>query len=281
MVSLRVEGVDPDEAAGALAIAFQLDRAVEIGPEGLIHIWLGEGEEGLAAGLAEEVRRIFPGAQAWVARSQTSADVDWPAQWRKTIKPIRLGERIIIAPTFDRPAPGHGGIEVIMDPGMAFGSGLHPSTALCAAALERHVSADVLDIGCGSGVLAIIAVKLGARRALGVDNDPEAIRVAGENVKLNGLEGRVGLVVCQTEALRGTFGAVAANLFLDAHLALAGEYLRLLAPGGRAILSGLKSDQAAAAEEGMAGQGFALAERMEKEGWTALIFRKPPGEALK
>ena len=272
-ISLRMEGVDPDEAAGALAET--LGQSVEMGEDGLIHVWLDNKDRHHLGRLMEGLRSAFPSAKTSLVGEETVPDEDWLALWRRSVTPIPLGDRIIVAPTFHPPPPGHGRLEVILDPGMAFGSGHHPSTRLCAEALERLSPEDTLDIGCGSGILAIIAARLGAKRALGVDNDPEAARVARENVDLNHLGGTVAIIAAGPEAVAGEFGVITANLFQNAHLALAGEYMRLLRPGGRVILSGLKTDQAAAVEERMGALGLALEGRMEKDGWTALIFGKP------
>lgn len=277
-VSIQVEGADPEEVAGALA--HHLGGAVQVDEDGedqpIIRAWLPEYPEGRdkARNLTVELGAVFPESEITLVEITETADEDWMAQWRKTVKPITMGERILVVPTFDRPPPGHGRMEVVLDPGMAFGSGHHPSTELCAMALESYTGRRILDIGCGSGILAIIAALLGAEMVLGVDTDPEAVKAASDNVELNNVADKIGLAICGPQGVRGAFDVITANLFLNAHLALAGEYRRLTAPGGRAILSGLKNDQAKSAAVRMGDAGFTLEKSMEKEGWTGLVFAR-------
>jgi len=271
-----VEGVDPDEAGGAIALHFGRSVQLEDDATGspLIRAWLPQYPEGpsQAQGLAAELGQIFPEVTITLLYVEEVPDEDWMAQWRKTVKPITMGKRILVIPTFDRPASGHGRIEVVLDPGMAFGSGHHPSTELCGMALEGHIGERVLDIGCGSGILSIIAALLGAKRVLAVDTDPEAVQVARTNVELNNVTAQIDLLTCRPEEVIGEFDVITANLFLDAHLALAGEYWRLTGPGGIVILSGLRNDQAQTVANRMTEEGFLLQKRMEKDGWTALLF---------
>ncbi|MDH4185081.1 MAG: 50S ribosomal protein L11 methyltransferase, partial [Nitrospinota bacterium] len=240
-------GADTEDVAGELALI--LGRPVELGGEPgeeLIHAWLEEAghADELAQALAEKLRSIFPQAAISITAIQGQEDQDWLLQWRQSVKPLALGNKIIVSPTFATPAPGHGRVELTLDPGMAFGSGHHATTAMCAAALEKYSAPSMLDVGCGAGILAIIAVKLGATRALAIDIDPEAIRVTRENLELNQVSTQVEARVAAPENVLETFPLIAANLFMEPHLRLAGEYWRLCAPGGWLILSGIRQEQA-------------------------------------
>lgn len=171
-------------------------------------------------------------------------DADWVAETQRQFAPIRAGERLWIVPTWHEP-PQPGDVNIVLDPGAAFGTGSHPTTRLCLAWLERHVSGgdSVLDYGCGSGILAIAALKLGAARAAGVDVDPLALQAARYNSSRNG----VALDVRDAaERLDGTFRITVANILANP--------LRMLAPviaahtqaRGLIALSGILDDQAEA-----------------------------------
>lgn len=279
-----MEDLDPDEAAGILAnfLGGAIHLEENDNAPTLIHAWLLDEKEGhdKANQIVAILGEMFPQSRVALAQVSYVEDQDWMAQWRKTIKPIALGARIIVTPTFDRPEPGHGKIEVILDPGMAFGSGHHASTELCVMAMERHAPKNVLDIGCGSGILAIIAARLGAQHTLGVDVDPEAVETARKNVEQNHVAHLVDLAIGGPDIVDGEWDMIVANLYLDAHQALAPEYKRLAAPGGVVIISGLRNNQADNAMDRLLEEGFTSEDRMEKDGWTALDFQNPFGNEI-
>ena len=169
-------------------------------------------------------------------------DADWVAVTQKQFEPIRAGERLWIVPTWHEP-PHPGDVNIVLDPGAAFGTGSHPTTRMCLAWLEKHVEpgASVLDYGCGSGILAIAALKLGAGRATGVDIDPMALEAARYNSRRNGaaLE-----VLDAQQGLRGVYDITVANILANP--------LRMLAPllashtrtAGRIALAGILDEQA-------------------------------------
>jgi len=173
-------------------------------------------------------------------------DQDWVRKSREQFGPIRISDRLWIVPSWHTP-PRPGAVNIVLDPGLAFGTGSHPTTRLCLAWLERHIAGGetVLDYGCGSGILAIAALKLGARRALGTDIDAEAVAAARANAGRNGVEAEF--------FLPGALPALASDLVVANILA---NPLRLLAPllaghctpGGRIALSGILLPQAAEVE---------------------------------
>jgi ribosomal protein L11 methyltransferase len=222
---------------------------------------------------------------------RTVADQNWMEAWKQHYRPIPVGRRLVILPAWlDPPDPAR--VPIRIDPGMAFGTGTHPSTQLCLELLEGYMSADggppeaVIDVGCGSGILAIAALKLGARSALGVDIDPQAL----ENARLNAAGNGIGpeLVLGQgslAEVLAGDFPLrqaplVLANILAPVLVRLLEEGLAgLLEPGGVLVLSGVLAGQAGQVEAAARRAGLSLDRRTALEDWVALALRRPPGRA--
>lgn len=182
---------------------------------------------------------------------RTVADEDWERAWLDQFKPMRFGARTFIVPwnhEVPEEAQAPGSAIVRLDPGLAFGSGTHPTTALCLRWLDglagdgelqgRHV----LDFGCGSGILALAALKLGAAGAIGVDNDPQALLATADNAQRNGIEERLQVYLPEDEPV-STYPVVVANILASALDALAETLAARVAPGGRIALSGILKGQ--------------------------------------
>ncbi|KAB8314769.1 50S ribosomal protein L11 methyltransferase [Tolypothrix campylonemoides VB511288] len=181
------------------------------------------------------------------ARFEVVADQDWERAWMDQYAPLRFGRRTWIVPwNHELPdgADAPDAAVVRLDPGLAFGSGTHPTTALCLDWLDALADdgalrdAEVLDFGCGSGILALAALKLGARAALGIDNDPQAIVATADNAERNGVDARLRVALPQDAPL-GVFPVVVANILATALVALADTIGARVAPGGRLALSGI------------------------------------------
>lgn len=216
---------------------------------------------------------------------------DWANAWKRFYKPLRVGRRILLKPSWERVEPSPNDILVELDPGMAFGTGLHPSTRLCIAALEDAVKAGdvVLDVGTGSGVLAIVAYKLGAASILATDIDPVAIDVAQENAQRNdvpradasgvapGITVQPGSVPA---GLGGRFDIVVANILAEVLVKLfdaAYDYPSLaepLRPGGLLILAGIIEERAPLVIDAAQRHGCTLIDRKQEGDWVALVVRK-------
>src|SRR5712664_2825171 len=195
------------------------------------------------------------------------ADEDWVAKSREQFGPIRISAHLWIVPTWRAP-PEPEAINLVLDPGLAFGTGSHPSTRLCLQWLERSIAGGetVLDYGCGSGILAIAALKLGARRAVGVDIDPDAVAAARANARRNGVEGQF---LDGHAPLTFTADVVVANILANPLKLLAPLLASRIRRGGRLALSGILPDQVREIEKCYA-PWIEFAPSTESEGWVCL-----------
>ena len=212
------------------------------------------------------------GAVSWKA----VADEDWAETWKEFFHTEKIGARTVIKPTWEEYEAKAGEIVVELDPGAAFGTGQHATTSLCIRALEDLVrpGMTVFDVGTGSGVLAIVAAKLGAKRVEAVDFDPVAVRVARENVRQNGAED-----VVRTErsdllkSVAGEADLIIANIIADIIVRLFGEVKGSLAEGGTMLLSGIIEDRLPDVVEAAAQHGFAVEKIEQEKGWAAVIVK--------
>jgi ribosomal protein L11 methyltransferase len=206
-------------------------------------------------------------------------DQDWSEAWKQNFQPIRIGNRLIIVPAWLNPPLAPEDVPIRLDPGMAFGTGTHPTTQLCLSAVERHLQPgqSVIDLGTGSGILAIAAAKLGASRVLAYDIDAEAVRVAQENVAANevaeGVQAAKGsLVELRAAGARAPF--VLANILATVIVRLFEEGLAdLVEPGGLIVLSGILDSQAYEVRAALQMHGLELAAQEHIEDWVAIIAR--------
>jgi ribosomal protein L11 methyltransferase len=205
----------------------------------------------------ESIANLVARSSASVApkiSARTLQDQNWNEEWEKTIQPIRVGERIVIAPTWHEYQALPGQIVLTIDPKMSFGTGHHESTRLILKLLEKHLrrAKRVLDIGTGTGILAIAAVKLGAASAVAVDNDEWSYNNARENIRLNRVEGRVSIIYGEIASVPpSAFDVVLANIQRDVIEEILGEIKDRLAPGGIVLLSGLLADDREAILKGL------------------------------
>ena len=202
------------------------------------------------------------------SRVELLADQDWERVWLDRFQPTRVGHNLWICPTHMDP-PDPDAVTIFIDPGLAFGSGTHPTTAMCLDWLSRQDLRDrtVLDYGCGSGILAIAALKLGAREAWGVDIDPRALDVASDNARTNDVGGRFHTCLPQDLATKD-FDVLVANILSGPLIALSGTFHGLIVPNGLIALSGILAAQADEVADAYA-SGFRLVSR-QQDGWTLL-----------
>ena len=209
-------------------------------------------------------------------------EVDWAEAWKSHFPVLRVGRRLVIRPTWRRHRRLPDDVVLSMDPGMAFGTGLHPTTRLCLAALEALAdegllangpaggSARVLDVGCGSGILAIAAGKLGARDVLGVDTDPIAVESTLANARRNGLTRRIRVRQGSVPTGDRPFDLVLANLIASLLIQLAPALRGELAPGSRMLASGIFRDREGDVVAAFRAAGLQMGRRWAEEDWVAL-----------
>lgn len=199
-------------------------------------------------------------------------DEAWASAWQQSFPAREVGRRLLVLPPWIE-APATERVTVIIEPGRAFGTGHHGTTEGCLVLLEEALAAGpgaaVLDIGTGTGILAIAALKLGAPTVLAIDVDPDAVSAAQVNGGRNGCAGlRVRLA--EPQEIPDRFPLVLANLLTHTHLALAPQYTRLVAPGGSLVLGGMLQDEDGRVSDALAGAGFTTRSRLALEGWASL-----------
>src|SRR5437667_4532954 len=238
-----------------------------------------------ATALEESVRGYLDGLRELGFEPATDlhvvalADENWRDAWRAHFKPQPVGRRRWIAPPWDRPA-ANGRTVITIEPGRAFGTGHHGTTAGCLEALEAVIDRDgpsrMLDVGTGSGILAIAAARLGVGAILAVDDDPDAVACAMANVVRNHVSDRVRCALADAAALRESrVPLLVANLLSAAHRRLAAQYLRSLTPGGTLLLGGILDGEAADVVTALADHGLVHHASLSVEGWTTLELRAP------
>jgi ribosomal protein L11 methyltransferase len=211
---------------------------------------------------------------------QPIANKDWSESWKANFQPIRVGKRLMIVPAWLNPALDPDDIPIRLDPGMAFGTGTHPTTQLCLAAIEKHLRPDqaVLDLGTGSGILAIAAAKLGSGPVWALDIDAEAVRVARENARANQVAERLRVESGSlAEVLRANYQApfVVANILTRVLNDMLNQGLaRTLMPGGLLVLSGILESQAYEVLAHLTTHSLTVLAQERSDDWVALIARR-------
>jgi ribosomal protein L11 methyltransferase len=202
---------------------------------------------------------------------------DWAESWKAFFWPQKIGTRIVVKPSWRDYRAEPGEIVIELDPGMAFGTGTHPTTALCVQLIESHLKRgdSFLDIGTGSGILMLAAAKLGAGRLCGGDRDGTAVRVAAENLQRNGVDRRCACLVqgSLAEPFKGRFDVVAANILTLVIVDLLNDIPRVLRNDGLFICSGIIDQNRELLVGKMKDMGFELVEIRQKEGWVAIAAK--------
>ena len=203
-------------------------------------------------------------------------EADWAEEWKRHFPVLRVGRRLVIRPTWREHRAANDEVVLALDPGMAFGTGLHPTTRLCLAALEGVADRGalegrrLLDVGCGSGILAIAGVRLGAASALGVDTDPIAVEAMTANARRNGISRRVRAREGSLPTGEGPFEVVLANLIATLLVRLADDLRAELAPGGTLLASGIFVDRETGVRDAFEAAGMRVAGRLAEGDWVAL-----------
>ncbi|QGM79901.1 50S ribosomal protein L11 methyltransferase [Otariodibacter oris] len=224
--------------------------------------------------IVEQLRKSQIVDEDFAHKIEQIEDKDWEREWMDNFHPMQFGKRLWICPSW-REIPDPNAVNVMLDPGLAFGTGTHPTTALCLAWLDGLDLTDktVIDFGCGSGILAIAALKLGAKQAIGIDIDPQAILASKNNAEANGVADRLQLFLAkdQPEGLQAE--VVVANILAGPLKELAPQITTLVKPDGDLGLSGILATQAESVCEAYQ-QHFTLDPVEEKEEWCRITGRK-------
>jgi ribosomal protein L11 methyltransferase len=202
------------------------------------------------------------------------AEEDWAHAWKKHYHVLRVGQRMVIKPSWQEYKLLPDDVVIELDPGMAFGTGLHPTTRMCLQALEKHLEpgAKVLDLGTGSGILAIAAAKMGAGSVLALDNDPLAVKAAQANVKSNGVQNVVTVELGSLDRATGEFDLVLVNILARVIVELADQGLvDRVQPTGLMIAAGLIEEQEAEVTAALSEHGLKTIERRQEKDWVTLV----------
>ncbi|MDF2927508.1 MAG: ribosomal protein methyltransferase [Paenibacillaceae bacterium] len=223
---------------------------------------------------------------------RTVDDEEWADAWKQYFKPVRVSERLTIKPTWEDYQASPEEIILELDPGMAFGTGTHATTALCLRALEQAVKPgdEIIDVGTGSGILAIAAAKLGARHVLALDLDPVAVTIAGENTAVNQLEEQITVVqsdllqAIRTQESQGSahgvtlpVAVVVANILAEIIVLFTDDVYEALQEGGTYITSGIIKSKQELVQEALVKSGFVVESAAEEADWVVLVARKKAG----
>ncbi len=225
-------------------------------------------------------RSAFPLGTLETARREVDGD-DWIDIWKKHFRPLHIGERVVVCPEWIEYAPKEGEAVVRLDSNMAFGTGEHETTAMCLELLQQYLRPGdaVVDVGCGSGILGIAALLMGAGFAYMTDIDYVAVQSATHNAALNGVDGRAKIALSDLLEDADVRGQVmTANITADILCRLAGSIPKNLCPGGALILSGIIAPKLAQVIAAYEGVGLHLVKQLQRGEWYALAFRAPAGE---
>lgn len=275
------------EGASAITLQDAHDEPVFEPDRGTTPLWSETVLTGLyddlneVEAMIERVRRAWaeqlPDDPAPQIEYELLADRDWEREWMDGFEPLRMGQRLWIVPSWHE-APDPDAVNLLLDPGLAFGTGTHPTTALCLGWLDAQDLAgrQILDYGCGSGILAIAALKLGAAMATGTDIDPQALQASRDNAIRNDVAEHE-LALCYPEQLDAgrRFPLVVANILAGPLVELAPTIAGHVAPGGRLALSGILEGQANAVLDAYREQGLTMDEPQLREGWVRLSGQRP------
>jgi ribosomal protein L11 methyltransferase len=218
--------------------------------------------------------------EAWSPRIEEVVGDAWRDEWKKYFEPFRICPGVVVRPPWREHAAAHGDTVVVLEPGRAFGTGLHETTSLVAEALAGRAleGVSVLDVGCGSGVLALVALALGAAHVRAIDVDPDAVAVTCENAERNAMSARLQSDQTSVATVSGSFGLVLANIDAKTLVDLAPALIDRVSPGGLLVLSGILSPEVGSTQLADVRRAFGSLEEQQLDArgeWVALRMGKP------
>jgi ribosomal protein L11 methyltransferase len=233
------------------------------------------------AGYINDLVQLFPALPKPEWSTELVMDANWGEEWKKYFKPLRVTKNIIIKPTWERYSPGGHDIIIEVDPGMAFGTGQHPSTRMCLQAMEDLILQDrtargwrVMDVGAGTGILGIAAAKLGVGKVICIDIDKQAAEIARENVRTNGVEDKVEVVHCDVTTIHDTFDLIVANLTAKMLIKLRPHLISLLGRGGFVVMSGIIEQNRDDMEHHFFTEPFVVHRTITEKEWVCYVLTK-------
>lgn len=239
----------------------------------LIHVYISPEENPAEAVSFLKERYVSEGIDHVIACA-SCAQEDWINNWKKYFKPIPVGEKLLIRPLWEDAVEAKGRLVLDLEPGLAFGTGTHETTRLCLELIEKYMrpGTDMLDMGCGSGILSVAALLLGASSAVGVDIDPLAVKTAVENAETNKVANRfTGICGNLAEKVSGKFHLIAANIVADVVILLSRDAPRFMYPDTVYLVSGIIDTREQDVLEAL-GSTFDVLERREEKGWVAMAL---------
>jgi ribosomal protein L11 methyltransferase len=222
------------------------------------------------------LKDIFPEANDYSLKLERLEQQDWDTGWRKFFKPDQVSDNLLILPVWEAAPSTPTGHIIRIDPGTAFGTGHHPTTRMCLMAMESagfNGPWTMLDVGTGSGILAVYGAKLGAKEVTAIDNDPEAVRWAQRNIEINEMPVPIELSITPIENINKQYALVTANLILGTILELMGHLIRVIAPDGLLIISGILREQVADVEKKIIENGLKTDRVLYMEEWACMVVR--------
>ena len=241
----------------------------------IIHIYISECDNAMEA-LSFLKERLTAAGIPFDLGDKNVDDSDWNENWKKYFKTLEIGDHLAVCPSWEEYDNKENRTVISIDPGAAFGTGTHATTSLCMEILERKVTGEnsVLDIGTGSGILAISSVLLGAKSATGVDIDAQSVKTAKENACINGVENKIEFFVGDlADKVSGKYDIVCANIVADVVIRLFENVAQFMSDDGILIVSGIINLRADDVEGAALKHGFKIAEKLEREEWYAYVLK--------
>ena len=212
----------------------------------------------------------------WTISVKKIINQDWSQKWKEHWKPTQASEHVIICPSWEECERKKDDILITLDPGSAFGTGTHATTQLCIQAIEKYLKKgdEVADIGTGSGILAITAIKFGAQHAVAIDNDPLVIDVAKDNAQMNCVYNKIDFMHATADMLAEQYDFVCANILHNVLAEIMGDLKNIMKPSGYMVLSGILNEKKPVVLEAIEKHSLKLVETMQQEQWVALVVQK-------
>lgn len=212
----------------------------------------------------------------WTISAKKVINQDWSQKWKENWKPTRVSEHVVICPSWEECTRKKDEVLITLDPGSAFGTGTHATTQLCIHAIEKYLKKgdEMADIGTGSGILAITAIKFGSVHAVGIDNDPLVIDVAKDNAQINGVFGKIDFSCATADMLCEQFDFVCANILHNVLAEIMGDLKAIMKPQAHMVLSGILDEKKPVVLEAIEKHNLKIVENLNQDQWTAFVVQR-------